>query len=504
MAKQPVQGEYDPGGATKLGLPLAQSEAEIAKAVAAEVAREIAQSVDPLQSQISQYGREEGRAIGQVGELYGTIQPSATASTQRLGAETAQTVNFEKAIFDATQARIAAIRGQAGASAQQLAQQIGAPVPVGLFDQGTLMEQGAGAMEGAGGLLTHSGMRQAALQESEAFSGRVFPLMRKEAETSTRAHYSDLVTKLQQEITSIKKQKPGLINERTRARLLEERGYQLERIKAQRDWDLAKYSANLENRKLLEAKAARKAQTATDRLGITTKAKTDKASLAIERKKLGLTQKELDQRMGEYNDKKRQAITDNVSAAIQAFMSGGKGKLKTITRDPVTGEVSEEYTRDVGAGVGIINNPNQLMQAVLSAVPNANRAQVANQVASAFRGKGMHMPPKWVPGQAGGKPTEVSAGVASPIPKTSTLNKMSLERLEQLATRAFNFQGNYPEKRWRVDQRGQAAPVTGKPGAAPARTGLSAAQEQKAKTWLIQWLHRIEAEQYAAQGRFQH
>ena len=495
MANPPkVQGQYDPGGGTKIGLPLAQSEAEIAKAVAAEVAREIAQSVDPLEAQIGQYRTEEGRAVGQVGQLYGSIQPYATASTQRLGAETAQTVNFEKAIFDATQARIAAIRGQAGASAQQLAQQIGSPVPVGLFDQGALMEQGAGAMEGAGGLLTHSGMRQAALQESEAFSGRVFPLMRKEAETSTRKHYSDLVTNLQKEITSIKKQKPGLINEKTRARLLEERGYQLERIKAQRDWDLAKYSANLENRKLLEAKAARKAQTATERLGIKERAKTDKAQIAIERKKLGLTQKEINQRMGEYNDKKRMAIAENVSKAIQAFTSGGSAKLKTITRDPVTGEVSEEMTRDVGTGTGVITNPNQLLEAVMGAVPGASKAAVTQQVASALRGKGIHMPPKWVAGQAAGKPTEVSPGAVSPIPKTSALNKMSLARLESLATRAFNFQGNYPEKNWRTTEIGTGEPVSRK---------LTPTQERKAKAWLINWLHRIEAEKYEAQGRFQ-
>lgn len=472
---------FKPTGATAMP-NMGQTEAEIAAAVAAEIEAEIGQQVSPLNDLIGQYQQGQTGALQRLDQLYGSIMPSVQNATTNLRSNFDQTIGFERGIVDATQARLAGIRQQAGAQAQALAQQLGVPIPVSLFDMGALTEQGIGAAQGAGSLLTAQGMRDSALAEAEAFSGRVFPLMRKEQEEDTRRHYTTQIESAQKEIAQLKKMKPGLISERTRQRLLEERGYQLERAKAQRDWELSKFSANLETKKLTEARNARLAADKLARNAQKLQSDADKRGNATTRRGQTLDAKaraaalKADQAAKkannlEYEAKRELAIKENITKSIQAYLSGGTTKLKTVQKDPATGSYTEQV-REMPTGEGLIQNPNQMLEAVRAAVPGAREMPkyLLQQVASAFRAQGIQVDKDWVEGEAIGKPTEKNT--FSNAPTRKAMNGMALGQLDTWARRNMGFKGGYPK---------------GVQGETPAAA-------RKRKAWLINWIARMEVD----------
>lgn len=460
-----------------LGLPaMGQTEEEIKRAVISEIEAELAGKISPIEDLISrqQQGQAEALAAGE--QLYGSIQPSVENATRNLQTNFDQSIGFEKGIFDASQARIAGIRAQAGAQAQQLAQQLGVPVPVSLFDMGAMTEQGLGLAEGAGSVLSHQGLRDAALAEAEAFSGRVFPLMRKEAAEATRRHYTKEITSLQKEIKTLRQMKPGLINERTRTRLLEERGYQLERAKAQRDWDTAKKGFGLENKKYQEAVTARKEANRLTKRAQDLQAKAAAAGEATTRRGQDISKqaadadrraklKQADASNKLYEAKRTDAIQANVMSVIQAALKGGSVKLKTVKKDALGSYT--ETTRDYSTGEGIVNNPNEILQLVRASVPGSREMPdfVRKTLIAAFHSTGSKLPQDWVEGQAAGKPTEKN--IYAQAPTRATMEKWSLSKLDTWARRNMDFVGGYPGK-IRKDESGSG--------------------KRKRKAWLMNWI----------------
>lgn len=240
MAKDPYAIGYSP-----------TPDATLEKQVTSDISAAIASEIAPLQSLAGQRTTDRDRAIGEIGSLFGGLQPFVEGSAERVGQSYDQALAGEKAIFQQASARLDALRAQQGADAQALAQQIGSPVPLdNMFTAGITKEQGLGTLEAAGSLLHGAGLQQAGVQEAEAFAGKVFPLMRVEETSRTRSQFDAEIKQIQDQIAAIKSSKGARISEELTKRKLAEREFALQRAQANRDFFLAKKSVAMEKERL--------------------------------------------------------------------------------------------------------------------------------------------------------------------------------------------------------------------------------------------------------------
>lgn len=518
---------FQPGASTKFTGPGAQTQQQIQNAVTSEVAAEIEQQISPLQDLVNQTQTGEQSAVDKLNQLYGTVQPSVENATRNLQSGFDQTIGFEKGIFDATQARLSAIRQQAGAAAQALSQQLGVQVPVSLFDMGALTEQGIGLAQGAGSLLTAQGLRDASLAEAEAFSGRVFPLMRTEAERDTRAQFETQIASLKKQIATIQSTRPGLINERVRQRLVEDRNYQLQKVQAQRDWALAKYSSNLEDRKVKEAIAARKSADALQRqanalqkrlaeMGDTTTRRGQDLDKKVADAQIKANRADKAAKNKEYEAQRSSAIRQNVVAATQAYINGTDAKLVEVQKAADGSGSSVTTTRTVPVGDGI-TNPNQLLEAVRAAVPGAREVPgyLTKTIISALRAKGVPIPKNW---QSGEILNPRQKNIFAQAPSNRIMRSMNLRALEDWASKNMNFKGYYPPSgkingklvNLRGPQWAGINPKTGQIRVDPKTGKLMehpkpewyerslAEMRRNRRAWLIEWIRKQSVD---AQGR---
>jgi hypothetical protein len=215
-----------------------------------EIDLEISQATQPIQQEIGQLGTEKGRGVLDIGALFKGIQTSVDTSAQRVAGYADTTRTAEKEIYMDAAAQLRGLKEERSSEAQRLAQQLGAPIPLDLGTSGLDLERTLLPHEAGAGMLSSSMFGEANVAHAEAFAGRVFPLMRAREEAATRNFYDDKITKLQSDITNIKKNRGAMTNKRAREILLENRSWELEKTKAERDWFVAKKTLESDKERL--------------------------------------------------------------------------------------------------------------------------------------------------------------------------------------------------------------------------------------------------------------
>jgi hypothetical protein len=224
--------------------------AELRDIVTKEVDFEIGEAVSPLERAAGRYGSEKSRAMGDIGALYGQLQPYVTGMAERLGQYSEQSRVDEEKIYAAAKQRLGALQQSRAAEAQGLAQTLGAPIPVEGFT--APVEGATEELEGssAAAQLASIGGSQADVAAAEAFAGRVFPLQRAQTEKETSFAYDEAITQVQQEIDHIKTQRGTLIDKNFADRLIAEREFALRKLQADRDFGVAKQTLGLQKGEL--------------------------------------------------------------------------------------------------------------------------------------------------------------------------------------------------------------------------------------------------------------
>jgi hypothetical protein len=216
----------------------------------------------PIERQIAQAQANQAGALQQIGATFSNLQPRVEAGTQFVQQSFNQALGAEQGIYDAANQRLAQMREGRAADAQKMAQMIGGPVAIGEFTAGVEPSQQYLAQSGAGQLLHSLGLAQAGVQEAEAFSGKVFPLLRTEQEADARNKFSQQISELQGQLSDIQSRKTSTINSTYTQRLQDERNYalqqsqmQLDRLKADRDWKATLASLKTDKAKLALAQS---------------------------------------------------------------------------------------------------------------------------------------------------------------------------------------------------------------------------------------------------------
>ena len=98
---------------------------------------------------------------------------------------------------------------------------------------------------------------QAGTQEARAFSEQVFPLMRTEQEAKARGYFEDQIKSLNDQITSINSQRQGLATDKLNDMIKDERTfqlnqkqYELDKLKSDRDWKASQHSLHNEDQRI--------------------------------------------------------------------------------------------------------------------------------------------------------------------------------------------------------------------------------------------------------------
>jgi hypothetical protein len=367
----------------------------------AEVAAQTAASVAPINDLVSQYTKNQGLATSQVNQLFNNpktgIQHQANMATKDLEANTAQLGKEQNAIFDETTVRINNMKAQAAAGAQTLAQQLGAPVPVGMFTRGLAAEGVVGVANTGGAMLNARGLAAAGVAQAEAYSGTVMPMLRAREVQENRQFFDDKIAAAKAQIAAIKAQAPGLIAEKQRQILVEDRTYNLQVLEANRQW-------YLEQQRVADAKA---------------KAKTDGAAA--------------------YADAQNNALK-----YLDEFMSGGQRRVTKIVGKNADGSPKYGTVYEDTPGM---NDPGRILEKVLSSAgvnKTLKNKQFVTWLTQQIRTKGAAagytwQKEGWVYGQSAG-PANIETGAR-------TLNQLQAMPFNTLASQAkqfFGFKGAYP------------------------------------------------------------
>lgn len=222
------------------------TEDQTRKDVTTEVEGEIKGQTGPLQGQIGQTERDRAATDKYLQDLFAGAQADAGAAAGRMRGDYSQAIASERDIMGAASDKLNQLRQQRAADAQKLAQQIGGYVPIGDFTSPVDLESSLFSADSAGSLLRATGLAEAGVQHAEAFSGQVLPLLRVKEMEASRAKYDAHISEIKDQIAAIEAQKGGMINERTRKRMLEDRQFALDQANSNRTYDLAKKQAAID------------------------------------------------------------------------------------------------------------------------------------------------------------------------------------------------------------------------------------------------------------------
>lgn len=216
---------------------------ELQDLATSQVGGEIDAKEAPLRTQVSDLQGRETSTLQKIGDMFGTLQPYVSGAAQNVANSYDQAFTAAQGIFNAATQHLNEFKQSRAQEAQALAQKIGGPVSVGEFTAGVLPQMEQLAMTAPNSLLHMLGNAQAGVQEANAFSGRVFPLVRTEAEANARNTFESNIKDLNSQIDALEGSKQGEINGRVNDLLTSERQFQLnqnqlglDKLKAGRDW----------------------------------------------------------------------------------------------------------------------------------------------------------------------------------------------------------------------------------------------------------------------------
>jgi len=335
-----------------------------------QITGEINSQIKPLESQVGQIGLNQGQAGKDLSAEFGTILPYVQDAAKQVEQSHQAAQEASAGIFTAAQGNLANLARQRAQEAQTLAQQIGGPVSSATFTEGVTPNQQYLAQMGSGQLLHGLAYGEAGNQLAQSFAGKVFPLVQTEQQAQLTRYFESQKKEIQDQINSIQGGKTKAINARLGELQEKERAYQLDVIdsnlaktKAAHDWTATKKTLAQEQAKLKIAQdqfALDKTQLyGVDKKGNKTVAQKEldqrtaaqKKSDALEAKKFGLSEKEL-------NFRKTEAAKAGKAAKAKQDLSMQEMAMSIIDNatNPGAGSgVTQTVTTEVTKQTGILN-----------------------------------------------------------------------------------------------------------------------------------------------------
>lgn len=243
---------------------------QLQKLAQSQVNAEVGGQITPLQSNIDALNASQQAAGQKMETMFGTLLPYVSNAARDVAAAHDNAVQSEQSIFNTAQANLAQLRAQRAQSAQTLAQQMGGPVALGEFTAGVEPSQEYLASVAPGALLHSLALGEAGNQEAQAFAGKVFPLVRTEQQANLDNYFNTQKKSLQDQINQLQASKSGLVNSRLNDLQKQERDFQLQktqqqldRLKADRDWQATKRTLKNDDARLRIAQDEAANQTAS-------------------------------------------------------------------------------------------------------------------------------------------------------------------------------------------------------------------------------------------------
>ena len=234
---------------------------DLTKLAQSQIDSEISGQVDPLKTQKSDLQGRETSTIQKIGDMFGGLQPYVQAGAQAVQSSYDQAFKASQGIFQAAQQRMAQMKQDRAQQAQAMAQQVGGPVAVGEFTASVLPAEEELSLVAPNSLLHMLGEQEAGVQEANAFSGKVFPLVQTEQEANARNFFENQIKDLDAQIGVLEGSKQGKVNDRLNTLLQQEREFDLnlkqqalDKLKANRDWQATVRSLKNDDARLAMAK----------------------------------------------------------------------------------------------------------------------------------------------------------------------------------------------------------------------------------------------------------
>jgi len=388
-------------------MPNALDEAQL------EVGQEIAGQVAPIQNLVDQYSSQSPLAVGQINQLFGAPKTGLTHQVKAVASDLKKNWGSLNAaqnqVFHAASAKLTQMRQQRAAEAQTLAQQLGAPVPISMFTDPVDAEISRSTSEFGGGILNAAGLASAGVQQAQAFSGQVFPMLQARQVQETKQFFREKIDAAKQQIAGIEGQRAGLVSARQRDLLVQDRQYQLQKLQADRDWYMSKQQLELRKQEIAQQAA---------------KDPNDPKNIA----KADYTMRQ-----------------DNALKVLEVLMEPGSHDVKQLVGKDADGNPKYETVTVQGVPE---DNPNRLIEKILAS-PGVNKTlknkQFVTWLTHQIRTKGTSLGKTWgkegwVYGQMPGSKDSIDSGART----LKQWQNLPLNSLQPIAQNLFGFKGNYP------------------------------------------------------------
>jgi hypothetical protein len=224
--------------------------ARIRAQAGAEIDAETNAAIAPYQADIGTYTSRSASAVATFADMFKGILGASGEAASREEDFYKSSLGMEKDIFGAATDQLNQFRQGQAAEAQTLAQRLGGPVPISEFTYGVDVAQKQARNDFASGMLHSLGAASANVAEAEAFAGRVLPLVQKEETSKTVRYFNDLIAEAQKNISSIKSSAASKKTARYDELRAQELQYRLDKLKADRDWAIARQSARQQQQQI--------------------------------------------------------------------------------------------------------------------------------------------------------------------------------------------------------------------------------------------------------------
>ena len=223
---------------------------QLLAAARAQIDTEIKGEVAPYESDLASTQKDETTALANTDKLFSTIMPYVQQGAQAVTTGFNEAQQTQGNIFSAAEDRLSQLRAQQANEGAQLAAQVGGPVDPTEFTSPVDISQQAFNYQVAGDQLNALADAQAGAQEANAFATQVMPLVQKEETAQTRQQFDKEITSLRRQIADIRSTKSSRVNSRLNDLLVQEREYMMQRVQAERDWQVALSSLKNENQRI--------------------------------------------------------------------------------------------------------------------------------------------------------------------------------------------------------------------------------------------------------------
>jgi len=158
--------------------------------------------------------------------MFGTLQPYVQGAAGQVQDSYNTAYQAQQSIFNTAMQRMNQMKQDRAQAAQTMAQQVGGPVAVGEFTASALAPDEELSMT-APNQLTHAlANAEAGVQEANAFSGQVFPLIQTEQTANMKNYFETQIKDINDQISTLEGSKQGAINSRLNDLLEKERTFQ--------------------------------------------------------------------------------------------------------------------------------------------------------------------------------------------------------------------------------------------------------------------------------------